>query len=117
MPFLADDDIILKYNEIWEKVKKLLSVQFDSRLVYDEKYSKTRAKDFEDKAITKFTDNEVPKENIQYSCIAAISVDSVIKLEKENYPHVNLEQHKFRLKKKRNINLFDYELDSIRLNL
>ena len=44
-------------------------------------------------------------------CIAAISVDSVIKLEKENYPQVNLEQCKFRLKKKKDINLFDNELE------
>ena len=46
-----------------------------------------------------------------YSCIAAICVDSVIKLEKENYPQVNLEQCKFRLKKKKDIDLFDYELE------
>ena len=43
-------------------------------------------KTFQDKVITKFTDNEIPKENTHYSRIAAICVDSVIKLEKENYP-------------------------------
>ena len=32
MPFLADDDdIILKYNKIWQKIKKLFSVQFVSQ--------------------------------------------------------------------------------------
>ena len=46
-----------------------------------------------------------------YSCIAAICVDSVIKLKKENYPQVNIEQCKFRLKKKKDIDLFDYELE------
>ena len=60
--------------------------------------------------ITKFTDNEIPKENTQYSCVAAICVDFVIKLEKENYPQVNLEQCKFVLKKKKNIDLFNDEL-------
>ena len=40
-------------------------------------------------------------------------IDSVIKLEKENYPQVNLEQCKFRLKKKKNIDLFnDESIDS-----
>ena len=34
-------------------------------------------------------------------------IDSVIKLEKENYPQVNLEQCKFRLKKKKNKGLFN----------
>ena len=38
MPFLADndDDVILKYNKIWKKIEKLLSVEFDSQPVYDE---------------------------------------------------------------------------------
>ena len=43
---------------------------------------KTRVKTFEDKVITKFTDNEIPKEHAHYSCIAAISVDSVRKIQK-----------------------------------
>ena len=44
--------------------------------------------------------------------LAAICVDSVIKLEKESYPQVNLEQCKFRLKKKKDIDLFDGELEN-----
>ena len=30
MSFLADDDVILKRNKIWKKIKKLLSAEFDS---------------------------------------------------------------------------------------
>ena len=83
MSFLADDDdVILKYNKIWKKIKKLLSVAFDSKPVYDEKYITTRVKSFEDKVITKFTDNEIPRENTHYSCICEICVDFVINLEK-----------------------------------
>ena len=87
MSFLAvDDDVILKCNKICKKIKKLLSVEFDCQPVYDEKYIKTRVKTFDNKVIIKFTDNEIPKENTHYSCIAVICVDSVIRLEKENYP-------------------------------
>ena len=85
MSLLADDDVddvILKYNKIWKKIKKLLGVEFDIQSVYDGKYIKTRVKTFKDKVITKFTDSEIPKENKHYPCIAAIRVDSVIKLEK-----------------------------------
>ena len=57
MSFLADDDVILKRNKIWKKIKQLLSAEFDSQPVYDEKYIKTRVTFFEDKVITKFTDN------------------------------------------------------------
>ena len=60
---------------------------------------------------TKFTGNETPKENTYYSCITEICIDSVIKLEKENYPQVNFEQRKFRLKKKKYTDLFDDELE------
>ena len=63
------------------------------------------------KVITKFTDSEIPKENTHYSCIAPICVDSAIRLEKENYPQVNLAQCKFRLKKKKDIDLFNAELE------
>ena len=43
--FLAgDDDVILKYNKIWKKLKRLLSAEFDSHPVYDEKCIKTRVK-------------------------------------------------------------------------
>ena len=111
MSFLADHDAILKYNTIWKKVKKLLCVEFDSQTFYDEKYIKTRVNTFVDKVITKFTDNEMSKGIIFIVCIAAICVDSVIKLEKENYPQVNLEQCKFRLKKKKDIDLFDDQLE------
>ena len=111
MLFVAGDDVILKYNKNQKKIKKLLSVEFDSQPIYDEKYSKTRAKAFEDKVITKFTDNEIPKENTHYSCIAAICIDSVTKLKKESYPQVNIEQCKFRSKEKKDTDLFDDELE------
>ena len=108
MSFLDDDDdVILKYNKIWKKIM-LVGVEFDFQSVYGEKYIKTRVKTFEDKVITKFTDNEIPKENTHYSCIAAIYIDSAIKLENKNYPQVNIEQWKVRLNK--NIDLFNDEL-------
>ena len=36
--------VILKYSKIWKKIKKLLSAEFDSQPVYDEKYVNTRVK-------------------------------------------------------------------------
>ena len=45
--FLAADDVILKYNKVWKKIKKLLSVEFDSQPVSDGKYVKTKVKAFE----------------------------------------------------------------------
>ena len=106
-----NDDVILKYNKICIIMEKLVSAEFDSQPVYQEKHIKRRLKTLEGKVITKFTDKEIPKENTHYSCITAICIDSLIKLDKENYARDNLEQCKFRLKKKRNIDLFDDKLE------
>ena len=85
----------------YKKTKILVGIEFDHQPVYDEKYIKTRLKRFEDKVITKFTKDEIPRENSHYSCIAAIYIDSAINLKKEYYPQINPEECKFRLKKEK----------------
>ena len=41
MSFLIEDDELLeKYNKIWEKVKYSLKKEFDSKPVYNKKYLK-----------------------------------------------------------------------------
>ena len=45
MSFLIKDDNLLdKYNEIWNKVKKTLNIKFHSMPVYDEKYIKAKVR-------------------------------------------------------------------------
>ena len=56
----------------------------------------------------------MPKENMHYSCIACITIDSVMKMNKRNYPQVYLEECKHKIKKiqmSRFINT-ELELDS-----
>ena len=43
--------------------------------------------------------NEVPKENMHYTCIACITIDSVMRINKKNYPQVYLEECKYKAKK------------------
>ena len=43
---IEDDDVYLKYNEIWNKIKSILNVKFHSQPIYDEKYIKTKVKTF-----------------------------------------------------------------------
>ena len=40
----------------------------------------------------------MPKENMHYSCIACITIDSVINFNKKNNPQVYLEECKYRIK-------------------
>ena len=45
---------------------------------------------------TLFSGNETPKERNHYICIAAICINSVLKVHKKNYPQVYLEQCKYK---------------------
>ena len=47
----------------------------------------------------KFLGNEVPKKNMHYTCIACITIDSVIRMDKKNHPELYLEECKYRIKK------------------
>ena len=49
---------------------------------------------------TLFSGDEIPKERSHYICIAAIFTDSVLRVDKKNYPQVYLEQCKYKIKKK-----------------
>ena len=48
---------------------------------------------------TNFLGDEIPKGNMHYACIACITIDSVMKTEKKNYPQVYLEECKYKVKK------------------
>ena len=41
----------------------------------------------------------MPKEKTYYTCIACITLDSVLKINKKNYPQVYLEECKYKVKK------------------
>ena len=59
-----------------------------------------------------FLGNGVPKENTHYTCIACITIDSLIKIEKKNYPQVYLEECKYKIRKIQMPRFINTELDS-----
>ena len=50
--------------------------------VYDEKYIKAEVREFNGVIKTNFLGNEIPKENVHYTCIACITIDSVMRIKK-----------------------------------
>ena len=77
----------LKYNEIWNKIKELLGgVKFHSERIHDDTYIKTKVKTFSEVIKTLFDGDKILKERVEYACIACISIDSVLKVDKKNYP-------------------------------
>ena len=109
---IKDDDVLDKYNEIWDKIKKTLCIKFHSMSVYNEKYIKAKVREFNGVIKTNFLSDEVPKENKHYTCIACILIDSVMTMEKKNYPQVYLEECKCRVKKTKMTKSIEAELGS-----
>ena len=56
--------------------------------------------------------NGVPKENMYYTCIACITIDSVVKVNKKYYPQVYLEECNYKIKKVQMSRFINTELES-----
>ena len=109
---IEDDEVYLKYNEIWNKIRELLNgVKLSSDPIYDDQYITTKLKTFSEVIKTLFDGNEIPKEKVEYICIACISIDSALKKDRKYYPQVYLEQCKYKIKKREMTSLIDYEID------
>ena len=80
--------------------------------VYDEKYIKAKIREFNDVIKTNFLGDKIPKESMQHDCIACITIDSVMRMEKKNYPQVYLEECQQRMKKTEITKFREAELES-----
>ena len=89
MSFLIkNNEVWEKYEDIWNVIKNRLSINFDSEPIYGNKYLKAKVRKFDDDIKTKFLGNGLPKENMYYTSIACITIDSVLRMNKKNYPQV-----------------------------
>ena len=57
---IEDDDLLEKYNAIWDKVSADIKKEFDSVPVYNKNYLKTKIKSHGDK-VSDFYDKKNPK--------------------------------------------------------
>ena len=107
MSFVTDDkEVYKKYNEIWEVIRKLLKLKCTVSPIRDDKYIIAKLKIFKNVNITTFTINIIPEENTHYTCISAIDIDSVLKIDKKAFPQAYLEQCKYKLKKKKTLKIY-----------
>ena len=88
-----------KYDKIWDVIKDKLGIKFHSEPVYEYKYLKAKVREFDGIIRTNFLGNGIPKENIYYSCIVCVTIDSVSTIDKKNHPPVYLEECKYKVKK------------------
>ena len=99
MSFLIkDDEVWDRYDKIQDVIKDKLGIKFHSESVYEYKYLKAKVKEFDGVIKTNLLGNNVPKENMHYTCIAC-TIDSVMRIDRKNHPQVYLEECKYRVKK------------------
>ena len=80
MSFRVNDKQFLKnHNAIWEKIEKLLNIDFESKPVYGNKYIKTKIKVYENSIVTNFHNKKIPKEKAPCKCLSIIMRNLVIK--------------------------------------
>ena len=84
MSFLIkDDEVWDKYDKIWDAIKDKLGIKFHSDPVYKYKYLKIKVREFDGVIKTNFFGKYMLKENMHYTCIACITVDSVFRINKK----------------------------------
>ena len=100
MSFLIkNNEVCGKYEDIWNAIQNKLNIKFQSQPIYENKYLKAKVREFEGDIRTNILGNGIPKENTYYTCIACITYDSIIRMNKKNYPQVYLEEGKYKIRK------------------
>ena len=109
---IKDDEVWEKYDKIWDMIKDKLGIKFHSEPVCEYKYFKSKVREFNGAITKSFLSNDMPKENMHYTCIACITIDSVMRIDKKNHPQVYLEECKYRVKKIQMSRFINTELKS-----
>ena len=94
---VKDKQLLKNYTKIWEKIKKLMKINFESEPVYGDhdQYIKTKIKIYAGSIITNFHNKKIPKEKSPCKYLSIMMIDSVIKANKKFYPQMLLEECKY----------------------
>ena len=93
MYFLIEvDDLLEKYNTIWDKISADIKEEFDIEPVYNKVSLKTKVKSHD---VTDSYDKEIPKVNYNYTYLSAISLDSSPRKNENYYLQTLLKECKY----------------------
>ena len=103
-----DQEVLNKYNKIWDKIKDSFGKRLDSEPVYNYKYIKTKISLYS----INFYDNKMLIEKKRYICLFVILLDSIFaNLHKEYYSQIFLKECKYTVKNKEIMNNINEELE------
>ena len=89
---IEDDDLLEKYNTIWDKVSADIKKNLIASLSMIKNFLKTKIKSYGDE-VTDFYDKEIIKVDSDCTCLAVISLDSALKKDENYYPQVFLKRY------------------------
>ena len=113
MSFLIkDNEVWNKYDKIWEVIKDKLGIKFQSEPVYEYRYLKAKVREFDGAIKKTFAVMICQKKYMHYTCIACITINSVININKKDHPQVYLEECKYRVKRIQMSKFINTELKS-----
>ena len=81
--FTKDEKVGEQYEQIWGVIKNKLGIKFHSEPIYKNEYLKTKVREYDGAIKTNFLGNDMPKENMHYTCIACITINSVMRMDKK----------------------------------
>ena len=103
-----DQEVLNKYNKIWDKIKDSFGKRLDSEPVYNDKYIKTKISLYS----INFYDNKMLIEKKRYICLFVILLDSIFaNLHKEYYSQIFLKECKYTVKNEEIMNNINEELE------
>ena len=109
---IKNTEVWEQYEDIWNVIKNKLNIKFHSQPIYESKYLKAKLREFDGNINTNFLGNNLPKENTDYTCIACITIDSIIRMNKKKLLKVYLEECKYKVKKIHTPRFINTELES-----
>ena len=109
---IKDKEVGGKYEQIWNVIKNKLKIKFHNEPVYESKYLKIKVREYDGMIKTNFLNNSMPKENMHYTCIACITIDSAMKMGKKYFLQVYLEECKYKIQKIQMSRFINVELKS-----
>ena len=80
-------------------IKNRQGIKFHSKPIYEQKDLKTKVREYDGATKTNFLRNGISKKNMHYTYTACITIDSVMRMDKKNYPQVYLEKCKYKINK------------------
>ena len=116
MSFLVkDNELWNKYYKICEVIKDKLGINFYSVPFYEYKYLKAKVREFDGIIKANFLGNGIPKENMHYTYIACVTIDSVLTIDKKiihKFIQKSVNKYKLKVKKMQMSRFINTELKS-----